>query len=132
MSYLTALSLPLLHYFDIWDTWLLHLHPLQAPLVLPKAAFVPIEPWQWVYGVLYSILWIVVLLHFDRRVFDRFIIAREGATDIDPDRRHTRPWPDRRQKRAGDSMLRWLVAMPISLALLTRHPGVQLRATNGA
>ena len=77
--YLTVLSLPLLHYFEIWNTWLMYLHPLQAPLVLLKAAFGPIEPWQWAYGVLYSILWSAVLLHVNRRVFDRFIIAREGA-----------------------------------------------------
>ena len=77
--YVTVLSLPLLHYFEVWDTWLLYLHPFTAPLVLLKAAFGPIEFWQWAYGVLYSILWATLLLHFDRRVFDRFIIAREGA-----------------------------------------------------
>ena len=33
------LSLPLLHYFGLWDTWLLYLHPLTAPLVLLAGAF---------------------------------------------------------------------------------------------
>lgn len=77
--YVTVLSLPLLHYFEVWDTWLLYLHPFTAPLVLLKAAFGPIELWQWAYGVLYSILWATLLLHFDKRVFGRFIIAREGV-----------------------------------------------------
>ena len=77
--YVFVLSLPLLHYLDLWDTWFLYLHPFTAPLVLLKAAFAPILPWQWAYGVTYSIAWAVVLLHFDQRIFERFIVVREGA-----------------------------------------------------
>ena len=78
--YVTALTLPpLLHYFEIWNTWLLYLHPFSAPLVLLKAAFGPITPWQWAYGVMYSTFWIGLLLQMDRSVFERFIIAGEGA-----------------------------------------------------
>ena len=77
--YVFVLSLPLLHYFDLWDTWLLYLHPFTAPLVLLRAAFDPILPWQWAYGVTYSIAWAAVLLHFDQRIFERFIVVREGA-----------------------------------------------------
>jgi len=77
--YLVVLSLPLLHYFALWDTWLLYLHPFTAPLVLLKGAFAPIPPWEWVYGVTYAIVWVAVLLHVDRRVFERFIAVRAGA-----------------------------------------------------
>ena len=74
-----VLSLPMLHYFGLWDTWLLHLHPFTAPLVLLGGAFRPLAPWEWAYGVLYSAAWAGLLLLAGRRAFDRFIVAREGA-----------------------------------------------------
>ena len=74
-----VLSLPMLHYFGLWDTWLLHLHPFSAPLVLLGGAFGSIAPWEWAYGVLYSAAWAGLLLLAGRRAFDRFIVAREGA-----------------------------------------------------
>ena len=74
-----VLSLPMLHYFGVWDTALLYLHPFTAPLVLLAGAFRPLPPWQWVYGVLYSAAWAGLLLVASRRAFDRFIVAREGA-----------------------------------------------------
>ena len=74
-----VLSLPMLHYFGLWDTWLLHLHPFTAPLVLLGGAFRPIAPWEWAYGVLYSAAWAGLLLLAGRRAFDRFIVAREGV-----------------------------------------------------
>jgi hypothetical protein len=47
-----AYSLPLLYYFDIWNSWLLFLHPMQAPLVLMQAAFQTLPTWQVIYGLL--------------------------------------------------------------------------------
>ncbi|MXW34720.1 MAG: ABC transporter permease [Acidobacteria bacterium] len=73
----TVLSLPMLHYFGLWDTGLLYLHPFTAPLVLLGGAFRPLGPWQWIYGVLYSAAWAGLLLLAGRRAFDRFIVARE-------------------------------------------------------
>ena len=72
-------SLPMLHYFGVWDTALLYLHPFTAPLVLLAGAFRPLAPWQWVYGVLYAAAWAGLLLVASRRAFDRFIVAREGV-----------------------------------------------------
>ena len=74
-----VLSLPMLHYFGLWDTWLLYLHPFTAPLVLLAGAFRPIPSWQWVYGVFYAAAWAGLLLLAGRRTFDRFIVAREGS-----------------------------------------------------
>ena len=73
------LSLPMLHYFGVWDTWLLYLHPFTAPLVLLAGAFRPLPPWQWAYGVLYAAAWACLLLVASRRAFDRFIVARQGG-----------------------------------------------------
>ena len=75
----TVLSLPMLHYFGLWDTWLLYLHPFTAPLVLLGGAFRPIAPWEWAYGMLYTAAWAGLLLLAGRRAFDRFIVAREGS-----------------------------------------------------
>ena len=75
----TILSLPLLHYFGLWDTWLLYLHPFAAPLVLLGGAFRPIAPTEWAYGALYSAAWAGILLLAGQRAFDRFIVAREGV-----------------------------------------------------
>jgi fluoroquinolone transport system permease protein len=77
--FIMILSLPMVYYFELWDTWLWYLHPFTAPMVLLKAAFTPIPLWQWAYGVSYSLVWAVLLLQFDQRVFARFIVAREGA-----------------------------------------------------
>ena len=74
-----VLSLPMLLYFGVWDTWLLYLHPFTAPLVVLAGAFRPIPAWQWAYGVLYAALWAGLLLLASRRAFDRYIVARQGG-----------------------------------------------------
>ena len=73
------LSLPMLHYFGLWDSWLLYLHPFTAPLVLLSGAFRPMPAWQLVYGVLYGAVWAGLQLLAARRAFDRYIVAREGS-----------------------------------------------------
>lgn len=72
-------SLPLLYYFDIWRSWLMFLHPIQAPLVLMQAAFEPVPGWQIVYGLLYSILWVGVAFYFSQRAFYRFVVTKQGV-----------------------------------------------------
>ena len=69
----------MLHYFGLWDTWLLYLHPFTAPLVLLAGAFRPMPLWHWAYGLFYAAAWAGVLLLAARRAFDRFIVAREGG-----------------------------------------------------
>ena len=75
----TALSLPLLDYFGIWRSPLMYLHPIQAPLLLMKAAFQPVALWQLGYGVLYSGLWIGLAYRWSQRAFYRFVILKEGV-----------------------------------------------------
>ena len=74
-----GLSLPLLYYFNLWRSWLLFLHPLQAPLVLIQAAFGPVPAWQILYGVLYGLLWTGIAYYFTQRAFYRFVITKEGV-----------------------------------------------------
>jgi fluoroquinolone transport system permease protein len=73
-----AYSLPLLYYFDIWRSWILFLHPIQAPLLLMQAAFQPIPTWQIVYGVLYAALWAGIAFYGSQRAFMRFVVRKEG------------------------------------------------------
>jgi fluoroquinolone transport system permease protein len=74
--YITVLWVPLLAYMAQWRPWLLYLHPLSAPLVLIEAAVGPATPWQVVYGLVYSALWIALLYLWSRRSFRRWIIER--------------------------------------------------------
>jgi len=75
----TVLSIPLLDYFGIWQSYLMYLHPIQAPLLLMKAAFQPVALWQLGYGVLYLILWIGLVYVWSQRAFYRFVILKEGV-----------------------------------------------------
>jgi len=75
----TALSIPLLDYFGIWQSKLMYLHPIQAPLLLMKAAFHPVMVWQIGYGVVYIILWIGLAYSWSQRAFYRFVILKEGV-----------------------------------------------------
>ncbi|MEE8586126.1 MAG: ABC transporter permease [Acidobacteriota bacterium] len=77
--YTLLISLPLIDYFGFWRSWIFYLHPMQAPLILLKAAFLPVQAWEAVYGILYSALWIGLMMHWSRRAFRRFVIAREGG-----------------------------------------------------
>jgi fluoroquinolone transport system permease protein len=72
-------SLPLLYYFGIWESWLMFLHPIQAPLVLMQAAFEHVPAWQIVYGVMYAALWVGIAFYTSQRAFHRFVIRKEGS-----------------------------------------------------
>ena len=77
--YTLLISLPMIDYFGFWRSWVFYLHPMQAPLMLLKAAFLPVQAWEAVYGILYSALWIGLMMNWSRRAFRRFVIAREGG-----------------------------------------------------
>jgi fluoroquinolone transport system permease protein len=77
--YSSLLLAPLLPYMIQWDGWLLYLHPLHATLLLAQAAFQPMAYWQMIYGVLYSMLWVGLMVYFGQRAFRRFIIVGAGA-----------------------------------------------------
>jgi fluoroquinolone transport system permease protein len=55
------------------------LHPIQATLVLIQAAFESVPPWQVMYGVLYSLLWLGIAYYFSQRAFYRFVIMKQGV-----------------------------------------------------
>jgi fluoroquinolone transport system permease protein len=69
---------PFLSYFGLIGNWLIYLHPIQGSLLLTQAAFMKIENWQWLYSLVYSILWIGIVFTQSRVTFERFVIAAEG------------------------------------------------------
>jgi fluoroquinolone transport system permease protein len=77
--YAAFFVLPVLNYLGITPNGLFYLHPLQAPLVLMQAAFQPIQPWQWIYGVLYAGVWIGLVFAASQRAFHRFVVLKEGV-----------------------------------------------------
>ncbi len=77
--YTSLLTVPLMPYLARWESPLIYLHPVQAPLVLAEAAFQSVPMWQIAYGVFYSALWGFLLYRASLRTFHRFIIARAGA-----------------------------------------------------
>ena len=79
MLYTGVLSLVFLNYFELWESWLFYLHPLQAPLLILKSAFNPIKSWQVVYGLLYSALSVGLIFLLSQKMFYRFIIQKEGV-----------------------------------------------------
>jgi fluoroquinolone transport system permease protein len=77
--YTMTFALPYLDYFELWQSWLMYLHPVQASLLLFKGAFLPVSPWQLGYGLLYAGGWIALLFVWSQRAFARFVIAAPGA-----------------------------------------------------
>jgi fluoroquinolone transport system permease protein len=73
------LSFPLLHYLGIWDSPLLYLHPLQAPLLLLKGAFQPLAAWELLYGLGYSAVFMAIAYAWSHRAFYKFVILKEGV-----------------------------------------------------
>jgi fluoroquinolone transport system permease protein len=79
MLFVIAFMLPLFDYLKIFETPLMYLHPMQAPLLILKAAVVPVETWQLAYGVAYSLLVILVAFVLSKRAFYKHIVNREGG-----------------------------------------------------
>ncbi len=70
-----VVSLPILHYVGVWEPVVMYLHPFQAPLVLLKGAFQPIDAREWVYALTSAVVWIAVLFRLGQRAFARFLVA---------------------------------------------------------
>lgn len=79
IAYNAVLQLPFLYYFRIWDTPLFYLWPSLPPLLLMKAAFMPVPTWQIIYGLVGSLVFIGLMYAWSYRAFERFIIRRERS-----------------------------------------------------
>lgn len=73
------LSLPLLHHNGVFDSLLFYLWPTQPPLLLMKAAFIPLQPWEYVYALFGSVLLLVVMFRWAQGAFRKFIVLNVGS-----------------------------------------------------
>ncbi len=71
--YVGALLAPVMLYVSGWQSWLLYVHPLSAPLVLLRAAFTPVAAWQIVSSVIYGGVWIGLLSWLCQRRLQHFV-----------------------------------------------------------
>lgn len=70
------LQLPILDYAGIVPSLVWYVIPSMAPLLLISTAFSPIEKWQWVYALTYSVVAIAILFWWARHAFQRNIVMR--------------------------------------------------------
>jgi fluoroquinolone transport system permease protein len=77
--FLIVLTAPLIDHLGIWRSWLFYIHPIQPPLLLMRSAFVPLEWWQVVYGLMGSLVWVAASFEWARRLFHQFVVRSAGS-----------------------------------------------------
>jgi fluoroquinolone transport system permease protein len=80
-SALTAAVLlaPVAPYATGWDSWLIYLHPLQAPLLILEAAFQAVPGWRIAVALLGGALWLALAGLLSLRAYGRFVRAGAGG-----------------------------------------------------
>lgn len=73
VRYVAVLFVPLILYIVDWNSWVLVLHPMYAPLVLLRAATEPAPAWEVFAGVVFSTVWIGLLGWRTQQEFQRFV-----------------------------------------------------------
>lgn len=78
---LLVINIPLLDYSGLLPHPLIYLIPTEGPLLLLGVAFgqISLDGLQVIYALGYPILWIAVLCLVARRVFFRYVVAKEGS-----------------------------------------------------
>jgi fluoroquinolone transport system permease protein len=77
--FMGVVQLPVASSFGVWDAPYFWLWPTKGALLLFQAGFAPLGAREWAYALLYSGLWIAVLVGFVRRAFRRFVVRGEGV-----------------------------------------------------
>jgi len=72
------LSIPLLHHNGLSDSFIFYLWPTQPPLLLMKAAFIPLPLWEYVYAIIGSALILVGMFRWAQGAFRKFIVLNAG------------------------------------------------------
>ncbi|MCK5920067.1 MAG: hypothetical protein KAG66_03960, partial [Methylococcales bacterium] len=77
--YTMLLGVPILPYFNLWQSPLVYLHPVQPSLLLLKAGFHSIEGWQLGYAIAYGTGVVAVLFVWASRAFHQFVVIKRGG-----------------------------------------------------
>ena len=75
----TVAPLPIFGHFGLWPGPLWYFWPSQAPLLLLKAAFEPIAPWQLAYATVYSAASLTLAYLWAWRAFDHHVVRGAGG-----------------------------------------------------
>lgn len=73
-----VLQLPAFYFFGVIEHPAFLTIPSSAPAMLIQGAYGPLAAWQWAYGILYSMIWIVVLSFWAHRAFEKYIVRESG------------------------------------------------------
>ncbi|GAB5519119.1 MAG: hypothetical protein RhofKO_13700 [Rhodothermales bacterium] len=79
MAALTStLQLPFLYFWGVVEHPALLMIPTSAPTMLIQGAFLPLAPWEWVYGLIYTAAILAVLAAWGYRAFQTHIVQKLG------------------------------------------------------
>ena len=62
--YMLPVALPFLNFFEIMNSYWFYLIPTQASLLLLEASRTPITEWQFIYAILYLLIWNVLAYYW--------------------------------------------------------------------
>lgn len=79
LFFLLIMQLPLIHYFQIWPSWLFYLVPSQPGMILLQAAFDAVDTWELLYAVLYALVLTGLAMVWALRTFERAVVRRAGG-----------------------------------------------------
>lgn len=74
----SALQLPFLYFWGVVEHPLFLVIPTSAPTMLVQGAFIPLESWEWIYGLSYTAVMIISLTVWAHRAFRTHIIQKLG------------------------------------------------------
>ena len=74
----SVLQLPFLHFLGLVEHPVFLIIPTSAPTMLMQGAFMPLAPWEWVYGVVYTVAMIGGFAVWACRAFNKHIIMNLG------------------------------------------------------
>ncbi|QPC84785.1 hypothetical protein G4Y79_10540 [Phototrophicus methaneseepsis] len=72
------LQLPMLYFLGMIENPLFLIIPSSAPTMLVRGAYVPLTPAEWLYGVGYTALLLIVMIPWAFRAFNKHIIMKVG------------------------------------------------------
>lgn len=72
------LEVPFLYFLGLWDSPLQLLIPTSAPTMLIVGAWRPLAAWELLYGVGYSVVWLVLLYRWALAAFNKHIVLKAG------------------------------------------------------
>ena len=71
---------PLLHVFGLFESLVFYAWPTMASFIILESVFVSssYEVWEIAYGVIYQVVWIVILYMLAKKAFHDYIVVRGG------------------------------------------------------